>query len=114
MGTGRIFKITKGGFKRATDKACDRAGIPRWAPNQPRHAAGTEIRKEYGLEAAQVILGHAKADVTQVYAEANMGRGATSPERSAEPLQALPSPGPPARTGEPGARSPFAYFAHGS
>jgi site-specific recombinase XerD len=40
-----------------------------WAPNRLRHAAGTEVRRQYGLEAAQVILGHAKADVTQVYAE---------------------------------------------
>lgn len=42
-----------------------------WSPNQLRHAAGTEIRRRYGLEAAQVVLGHAKADVTQVYAEAD-------------------------------------------
>ncbi len=34
-----------------------------------RHSAGTEIRKKFGLEAAQVSLGHATADVTQVYAE---------------------------------------------
>ena len=40
-----------------------------WSPNQLRHAAGTEVRRLFGLEAAQVILGHAKADVTQVYAE---------------------------------------------
>jgi integrase len=40
-----------------------------WHANQLRHAAGTEVRKTYGLEAAQVILGHARADVTQVYAE---------------------------------------------
>lgn len=40
-----------------------------WHPNQLRHARGTEIRKQFGLEAAQVILGHAAADVTQVYAE---------------------------------------------
>ena len=40
-----------------------------WHPNQLRHAAATEIRSRYGLEAAQVVLGHAKADVTQVYAE---------------------------------------------
>jgi site-specific recombinase XerC len=40
-----------------------------WSPNQLRHAAGTDVRRQYGLEAAQVILGHAKADVTQVYAE---------------------------------------------
>jgi integrase len=41
----------------------------RWSPNQIRHTRGTEIRKLYGLEAAQVILGHASADVTQIYAE---------------------------------------------
>ena len=41
----------------------------RWSPNQLRHTRGTEIRAKFGLEAAQVILGHAAADVTQVYAE---------------------------------------------
>ena len=30
-----------------------------WAPNQLRHTAGTEIRREFGLEAAQVIC-HAR------------------------------------------------------
>jgi integrase len=43
-----------------------------WSPNQLRHAAGTEVRRKYGLEAAQVVLGHAKADVTQVYAERDL------------------------------------------
>ncbi len=43
--------------------------IPRWHPNQLRHSVGTRVRKEFGLEGAQVVLGHAKADVTQVYAE---------------------------------------------
>lgn len=43
----------------------------RWHPNQLRHAHGTTVRERYGLEAAQVVLGHAKADVTQVYAERN-------------------------------------------
>ena len=41
----------------------------RWSPNQLRHSAATAIRKRFGLEAAQVILGHAAADITQVYAE---------------------------------------------
>lgn len=40
-----------------------------WKPNQLRHAVATDIRKRYGLEAAQTVLGHSKADVTQVYAE---------------------------------------------
>jgi integrase len=42
-----------------------------WHPNQLRHRCGTGIRRRYGLEAAQVVLGHARADVTQVYAERN-------------------------------------------
>lgn len=43
--------------------------LQRWAPNQLRHTRATEVRKRYGLEAAQVILGHAAASVTQIYAE---------------------------------------------
>lgn len=46
--------------------------VPRWSPNQLRHAAATEIRRQFGLEAAQVTLGHARADVTQVYAERDL------------------------------------------
>ena len=41
----------------------------RWSPNQLRHTAATEVRKQFGLEAAQTLLGHSQADVTQVYAE---------------------------------------------
>ncbi len=40
-----------------------------WSPNQLRHAFATMVRRERGLEDAQILLGHAKADVTQVYAE---------------------------------------------
>jgi integrase len=47
----------------------------RWSPNRLRHSAATEIRRQFGLEAAQVILGHAAADVTQVYAERDMLKG---------------------------------------
>jgi integrase len=46
-----------------------------WSPNQLRHAAATEIRKEFGLEAAQVILGHSQANVTQMYAERDISKG---------------------------------------
>jgi integrase len=45
----------------------------RWHPNQLRHAFATRVRKDHGLEAAQVLLGHSRADVTQVYAERNEG-----------------------------------------
>jgi site-specific recombinase XerD len=39
-----------------------------WAPNQLRHSFATKVRQDHGLEAAQVLLGHARVDVTQVYA----------------------------------------------
>ncbi len=41
----------------------------RWSPNQLRHARGTQVRKEFGLEATQVTLGHAQANTTEIYAE---------------------------------------------
>lgn len=44
----------------------------RWHPHQLRHTAATELRRKYGLEAAQVILGHKQLTVTQVYAEKNV------------------------------------------
>jgi integrase len=50
--------------------------VPHWHPNQLRHAHGTEVRRLYGLEAAQVALGHERADVTQVYAEKNLALAA--------------------------------------
>jgi integrase len=53
--------------QRAEVKAWQKAH--RWHPNQLRHSFATRVRKEYGLEAAQVMLGHSRADVTQVYAE---------------------------------------------
>ena len=46
-----------------------------WAPNRLRHTAATEIRREFGLEAAQISLGHSQANVTQVYAERDMKKG---------------------------------------
>ncbi len=46
--------------------------IPHWYPLQLRHSRATEVRKDFGIEAAQVVLGHARADVTEVYAERNL------------------------------------------
>jgi integrase len=46
--------------------------LPHWYPLQLRHTRATEIRRRFGIEAAQVSLGHARADVTQVYAERNL------------------------------------------
>lgn len=59
-------------YRHAIIRACDKAGVPHWAPNQLRHSAATEIRRRYGLEASQCVLGHSRADVTQIYAERDL------------------------------------------
>jgi integrase len=41
--------------------------IAHWHPHQLRHTHATQVRRQFGLEAAQVALGHSAADVTQVY-----------------------------------------------
>lgn len=47
----------------------------RFHPNQIRHSAATLLRKAFGLEAAQLTLGHASAHVTDaVYAERDRAR----------------------------------------
>jgi len=61
----------KDAYGHAVRRACLKAGIPVWSPNRLRHSLASRVRQRFGLEAAQVILGHAKADVTQVYAERN-------------------------------------------
>ena len=56
-------------YRRAIHRACDKAAVPRWSPNQLRHATATFLRKEYGIDAARVILGHTSPATTEVYAE---------------------------------------------
>ena len=64
-------QYTRHSYNQAIWRACKRAGVPKWTPNQLRHSRGTEVREEYGLEASQTVLGHARADVTQLYAARN-------------------------------------------
>lgn len=48
----------------------------RWHPNQLRHTAATAIRREHGIEAARVILGHSKLTTTEIYAEVDQVKAA--------------------------------------
>lgn len=59
-------------YRRAIARACKKAGVPVWTPHQLRHTAATDVRKRFGLEAAQAVLGHAALGVTQVYAEKDL------------------------------------------
>lgn len=56
-------------------KKARRAGVevPHWHPHQLRHTRATEIRRRYGLEGAQVVLGHQSAEISQIYAERDLG-----------------------------------------
>ena len=67
--TRGIRKANKIRTAEAVDMRMEPMLLPHWHPNQLRHSKATEIRRQFGLEAAQVILGHARADVTEVYAE---------------------------------------------
>jgi integrase len=67
-------RYTAGSYRQAIARACRKAGVPVWTPLQIRHAAATAIRRRFGLEAAQVVLGHERADVTQLYAERDQAR----------------------------------------
>lgn len=69
---------TEAGYRRAITRACDRATlptgdpVPRWNPRQLRKNFATTARARFGLDAAQVALGHAKADTTEIYAELDL------------------------------------------
>lgn len=42
-----------------------------WHPHQLRHNAATNLRREHGVELARIVLGHATAFTTEIYAEAD-------------------------------------------
>ncbi len=56
-------------YRQVIRRACLKAGIPIWHPNQLRHSRLTQIRKCYGLEASKACAGHKEIGVTQHYAE---------------------------------------------
>jgi len=63
------LKYTTQTYGRAIRYACGKAGIEVWSPNQLRHAAATRIRRDHGIEASRIILGHRSLNVTEIYAE---------------------------------------------
>jgi integrase len=60
------------GIAHAVRRACDKHRLPRWHPHQLRHTKATEIRREYGLDAARAVLGQHAPQVTELYAELDM------------------------------------------
>ncbi len=68
-------RYTTASYRRAITRACGKAKVEAWAPNRLRHSFATKVRRDFGLEAAQVALGHSSAQVTQVYAERDIAKG---------------------------------------
>ncbi|WP_437231054.1 tyrosine-type recombinase/integrase [Planctomicrobium sp. SH661] len=56
----------------AIRRACKRAGVPVWRPNQLRHTAATAIRQAADVETAKTVLGHSELRITEIYAERDM------------------------------------------
>jgi integrase len=54
----------------------DEVFVPRWHPHQLRHTKATEVRREFGLDAARVVLGHRSPQITETYAEIDVNKAA--------------------------------------
>lgn len=67
-------QYTVSAYARAIKRAAEKANVEHWSPNQLRHTRGTEVRSQFGLDAAASILGHREVGVTQVYAEQDRNR----------------------------------------
>jgi integrase len=63
-------------YGNAIERACLKAGIPPWHPNQLRHNLATEVRRIAGLDTARAVLGHSSSEITEVYAEVDAGKAA--------------------------------------
>ena len=63
-------------YNRAIRRACEKAGIEPWTPNQLRHSAAEEVRDKYGLDHAQAVMGHSSAKTTEIYAKVSFNKAA--------------------------------------
>ena len=58
-------------YRQSIQRAAKRAKVESWHPYQLRHLAGTVVRDALGIEAAQALLGHSHAAMTEHYAKQN-------------------------------------------
>jgi len=71
---GSSGHYTVSSYYHAIQRACDRAGVPRWHPHQLRHTAATQAVALAGWDAARIYLGHRTLDATRIYAEDDLRR----------------------------------------
>jgi len=63
----RLFAIRRDTYASIIRRACDRAGVPRFVPNELRNTAGTQIMESHGFEAARAMLGQSHPSMTLHY-----------------------------------------------
>ena len=69
-------RYNKDSYRQAVHRACKKAGVEPWNPNQLRHTAATRIRAEFDLETARTVLGHGSVSTTEIYAEQDTKKAA--------------------------------------
>ena len=62
-----LFDIGRTAYCRTVTRACEKAGIERWAPHWLRHTFVTRVREQHGIEATQALAGHSAIEMTQHY-----------------------------------------------
>lgn len=58
-----------GAIWKAIRTACETVGAPPWHTHQLRHLAATRIAQQYGVEVAQILLGHSDVQTTLQYVD---------------------------------------------
>lgn len=63
-------------YYHAVARACTRAGVEPFSPNQVRHSFLSRVEAEYDLEDARKTVGHASVNTTLLYVERDIKRAA--------------------------------------
>jgi integrase len=74
-------KARKADTEATVEDLATRVFVPVWTPHQLRHAAGTHLRDEFGIEVARAVLGHSSAFTTEIYAQFDREKAAAAVEK---------------------------------
>jgi len=85
-------RFDAGSYRQAITRAAKKAKVAHWFPYQLRHTAGTVVRETLGVEAAQALLGHSRASMTEHYAKQSESK-AIEAAMAAPNLSVLAAPG---------------------
>lgn len=74
---GRAYRADS--YSKAVTRACRKAGVPEWSPNQLRHACATDLAERFDDHTAASVLGHAAGSTaTRVYVEQALRKAAAA------------------------------------